>query len=187
MNRDKIIDRLQTKLSEKRLLHSIGVEFTAANMAMVYGVDIEKARMAGLLHDCAKGLTAKEKIEKAKKHGLSISDYEAKNPEMLHAKLGAYYAKTKYGVLDEDILNAITYHTTGRPDMSLLEKIIYVADYIEPGRKMLDELPEIRKEAFTDIDKCVVHILKNTIAYLREISDEMDLTTQETYDFYCGS
>lgn len=186
MNRDKIIDKLQSKLTEKRLLHSIGVEFTAASMAMVYGVDIEKARMAGLLHDCAKGLSAKEKIEKAKKHGISISDYEEKNPEMLHAKLGAYYAKTKYGVLDEDVLNAITYHTTGRPDMSLLEKIIFVADYIEPGRKMLDELPEIRKEAFSDIDKCVIHILKNTIAYLKEIADDMDITTQETYDFYCG-
>ncbi len=186
MNRDKIIDKLQSKLTEKRLLHSIGVEFTAASMAMVYGVDIEKARMAGLLHDCAKGLSAKEKIEKAKKHGISISDYEEKNPEMLHAKLGAYYAKTKYGVLDEDVLNAITYHTTGRPDMSLLVKIIFVADYIEPGRKMLDELPEIRKEAFSDIDKCVIHILKNTIAYLKEIADDMDITTQETYDFYCG-
>lgn len=91
---------------------------------------------------------------------------EFANPELLHAKLGAYYAREKYGVDDEDIRSAIEFHTTGRPAMSLLEKIVFVADYIEPNRKPLPEIDEIRNEAFSDIDASVAHILKNTLTYL---------------------
>lgn len=184
MNREQILDKLSNKINAKRLEHSIGVEYTAANMAMVHRVDINKARLAGILHDCAKGYSTEEKLKKAIKHNLSINSYERKNPDMLHAKLGAYYAKAKYDVNDEDVLNAICYHTTGRPDMSTLEKIIFVADYIEPNRKEQKEMAEIRKEAFTDLDKCVLHILKNTLEYLREGNSEIDEMTQKTYDFY---
>jgi len=184
MNRDKMIVRLKGKISDKRFEHSLGVEYTAACMAMVHGVDVEKARIAGLLHDCAKGLPTKEKLEKARKHGLAVSKYEEKNPDMLHAKLGSYYARYKYDVVDQEILDAIAYHTTGRPNMSILEKIIFVADYIEPNRKMLKDMDVIRKEAFTDIDKCVVHILRNTLDYLGTISDDMDYMTQMTYNYY---
>ena len=184
MTREKMISRLKGKISDKRLEHSYGVEYTAACMAMVYNADVEKARIAGLLHDCAKGLPAKEKLEKARKHGLPISPYEEKNPDMLHAKLGAFYARYKYDVTDEEILNAICYHTTGRPNMSLLEKIIFVADYIEPNRKMLSEMEQIRKEAFDDLDVCVIHILKNTLDYLHNTTLELDYMTQKTYDYY---
>lgn len=137
MTRDKMITRLKGKISATRLTHSFGVEYTAACLAMVHGEDVEKARVAGLLHDCAKGLPTKTKLEKARKHGLPVSKYEEKNPDMLHAKLGAYYARYKYDVVDQVILDAITYHTTGRPNMTLMDKIIFVADYIEPNRKML--------------------------------------------------
>lgn len=184
MTREKMISRLKTKINEKRMEHSLGVEYTAACMAMVHGADVEKARIAGLLHDCAKGLPTKEKLEKARKHGLPVSKYEEKNPDMLHAKLGAFYARYKYDVMDEDILDAICYHTTGRPNMTLLEKIIFVADYIEPNRKTLKEMEEIRKEAFTDLDKCVVHILKNTLDYLENAVGDMDYMTQMTYNYY---
>ena len=184
MNREKMISRLKPKISEKRFEHSLGVEYTAACMAMALGEDVEKARTAGLLHDCAKGLPTKEKLEKARKYGLAISKYEERNPDMLHAKLGAFYARYKYDVNDEDVLNAICYHTTGRPNMSLLEKIIFVADYIEPNRKMLKDMEEIRREAFTDIDKCVVHILKNTLDYLNASSNDVDYSTQMTYNYY---
>ena len=85
---------------------------------------------------------------------------------------------------DQVILDAITYHTTGRPNMTLMDKIIFVADYIEPNRKMLPEMEEIRKEAFTDLDACVIHILKNTLDYLNRTTAEMDYMTQKTYDFY---
>ncbi len=184
MTREKMISRLKTKINEKRMEHSLGVEYTAACMAMVHGADVEKARIAGLLHDCAKGLPTKEKLEKARKHGLPISKYEEKNPDMLHAKLGAFYARYKYDVNDEEILDAICYHTTGRPNMTLLEKIIFVADYIEPNRKSLKEMDEIRREAFSDLDKCVVHILKNTLDYLESSFCDMDYMTQMTYNYY---
>ena len=184
MNRDQIILKLSNKINQKRLEHSIGVEYTAAAMAMAHGEDIEKARLAGILHDCAKGYSTEEKLKIALKHNILINDYERSNPDMLHAKLGAYYAKSKYEVTDTDVLNAICYHTTGRPDMSKLEKIIFIADYIEPNRKPQKEMEEIRQEAFIDLNKCVLHILKNTLEYLRSSSDSIDEMTQKTYDFY---
>lgn len=184
MTREKILTRLKGKISDKRLEHSIGVEYTAASLAFVYGVDIEKARTAGLLHDLAKGIPAKEKLEKARKHGIPVNKIEEKNPDMLHAKLGAYYAKRKYDIDDEEILSAIECHTTGKPDMSMLDKIIFVADYIEPNRNYIKELDIIRAEAFSDIDKCIVHILKNTLAYLDEKGGEIDYMSQMTYNYY---
>lgn len=184
MTREKMVVRLKGKINDRRLEHSYGVEYTAACLAMVHGADVEKARIAGLLHDCAKGLPTKDKLEKARKHGLPISKYEEKNPDMLHAKLGAFYARYKYDVLDEEILDAICYHTTGRPNMSLLDKIIFVADYIEPNRRMLPEMEQIRKEAFLNLDQCVIHILKNTLDYLHNTTLEMDYMTQKTYDYY---
>ncbi|MGN0389207.1 MAG: bis(5'-nucleosyl)-tetraphosphatase (symmetrical) YqeK [Wujia sp.] len=184
MTREKMVARLKGKINDRRLEHSYGVEYTSACLAMVHGADVEKARIAGLLHDCAKGLPTKDKLEKARKHGLPISKYEEKNPDMLHAKLGAFYARYKYDVTDEEILDAICYHTTGRPNMSLLDKIIFVADYIEPNRRMLPEMEQIRKEAFLDLDQCVIHILKNTLDYLHNTTLEMDYMTQKTYDYY---
>ncbi|MBQ9935904.1 MAG: bis(5'-nucleosyl)-tetraphosphatase (symmetrical) YqeK [Lachnospiraceae bacterium] len=184
MNREKMLSRLKSKINDRRLEHSLGVEYTAACMAMVYGADIEKARIAGLLHDCAKCLPTKEKLEKARKHKLAISKFEESNPDMLHGKLGAYYAKARYEVDDDEILDAITYHTTGRPNMTLLDKIIFVADYIEPNRKELKDMDIIRREAFVDLDKCVIHILKNTLDYLNNSTNELDFMTQLTYNYY---
>lgn len=184
MNRDKMISRLKSKINDRRFEHSLGVEYTAACMAMVHGADVEKARIAGLLHDCAKCLPTKEKLEKARKHKLAVSKFEENNPDMLHGKLGAYYARARYEVDDEEILDAITYHTTGRPNMTLLDKIIFVADYIEPNRKELKDMDIIRREAFQDLDKCVIHILKNTLDYLNNSTNEMDFMTQLTYNYY---
>jgi len=184
MERKEMLEKLKGKLSDKRFVHSIGVEYTAACLAMTYKADLQKARIAGLLHDCAKCLTTEEKLKKAEKFGLNINKSERQDPELLHGKLGAYFAKTKYGVTDKEILDAITYHTTGRPEMTLMDKIIFVADYIEPNRKIIKELPEIRQEAFTDIDKAIVHILKNTLDFLREKTDIIDEMTEKTYIYY---
>lgn len=184
MNRLEICKRLEKKLTDKRYEHSIGVEYTAACLAMRYGCDVSAARQAGLLHDCAKCIPTQEKLERAKKHGLPINASELENPDLLHGKLGAYYARTKYEVENEEVLSAITWHTTGKPAMSLLDKIIFVADYIEPNRKMIFELPEIRKEAFLDIDQCVLHILKNTLEFLDGKHTVIDETTKQTYEYY---
>ena len=99
--------------------------------------------------------------------------------------IGAFYAREKYGVEDDDILSAIEFHTTGRPAMSLLEKIVFVADYIEPNRRALPEIEQIRREAFTDIDVSVVHILRNTLSYLsNENCGSTDEMSVMTYNYY---
>ncbi len=185
MDRIKMRELLEKRLTKKRYEHSIGVSYTAAALAMVYGLDVEQAAVAGLLHDCAKCYLPEEKLKRCKKHHLPINSYEKKNPELLHAKLSAYYAKEKYDVDDDEILSAITWHTTGKSDMSPLDKVIYIADYIEPNRKPLPEIDMIRKEAFENLDKCLIHILNNTIGYLKQIApDTIDPITMETYTYY---
>lgn len=184
MNRIEMREKLKTKLSDKRYEHSIGVEYTAGNLAFLHGVDLEKALIAGLLHDCAKYVSNEKKIMKLKKRNIAISDTEYQNPDLLHAKLSAVYAKEKYGVDDKEILSAIACHTTGKPNMSTLDKIIYIADYIEPNRSPLPEMEDIRREAYLDLDCCMRHILTNTIKYLEQKGSGMDPITKETYDYY---
>lgn len=180
----KLQNKMKKVLEPKRYEHTLGVAYTAANLAFVYEVDVKKAMVAGLLHDCAKCLSHQKRISVCKKNEIEISQVEMENPVLLHAKVGALFAKDKYGVADEDIINAILYHTTGRPDMGILEKIIYVADYIEPHRKKLPKLFEIRKLAFSDIDMAIYMILENSLIYLEKGTTQIDSKTKETYDFY---
>lgn len=184
MDRLQMREKLQKKLSVKRFEHSLGVEYTAGTMAFMYGADYEKALIAGLLHDCAKYVPGDKKIKKCKKRGIPVTDCESRNPELLHAKLSAAYAKEKYGVTDKDILSAIACHTTGKPAMTTLDKIIYIADYIEPNRSVLPEMDIIRREAYQDLDMCLLHILHNTVHYLKKKGSVIDPLTKETYDYY---
>lgn len=181
----EIQDKLRKKLKNSRYVHTLGVAYTASCLAMKYGLDPDKALMAGLLHDCAKYMPGDEMYEIAVKNKLEISDAERVKPDLLHAKLGSFYAKKKYGVVDEEILSAIRFHTTGRPDMTLFEKIIYISDYIEPGRDKMPRLDVIRKEAFEDIDSCLKMILEDSVEYLTSSGMFIDNTTIETYNFYC--
>lgn len=179
-----IDDKLKEKLDKKRYLHTVSVAHTASCMAMRYGEDPYRAYLAGLLHDNAKCISHDKKMSLCAKYGLSVNDIEQNNPDLLHAKLGSVLAEKKYGITDPEILSAITFHTTGKPDMSVLEKIIYVADYIEIRRKPLPMLDEIRKMAFTDLDRCVLLILESTLAYLNEKQTAVDSITTETYEYY---
>lgn len=171
---------------EKRYEHTLGVAFTAASLAMRYGTDVHQAQIAGLLHDCAKCMTNEERLTICKKNKLEVTPVEKTNPFLLHAKVGAFLAKEKYGIADEGILYAIRYHTTGRPDMTLLEKIVFIADYIEPSRKTAPNLDEVRTLAFQDLDKALCKILSDTLAYLDTVDQEIDPMTKETYDYYNG-
>lgn len=180
----KIRKKLKDNLSKSRYEHTLGVEFTAAAMAMKFGADITKTELAGLLHDCAKCIDDEEKIEECKKYHVTITDVERRNPFLIHSKLGAVYAREKYGVDDPEILSSITYHTTGRPDMSLMEKIVFIADYIEPARDKAKNLPEIRKMSFEDIDEAMYMILRDTLDYLETGDGELEPTTKEAYHFY---
>ena len=168
-----------------RLEHTIGVAYTAAALAMRYEVDVEKALIAGYLHDCAKHMSADELLKICKKNNLNVSEVEKENPaSLLHGKVGAFLAKNKYGIEDEEILNAIYYHTTGHPDMTLLEKIIFLADYMEPGRNKAPHLNEIRRMIFMDIDRALMQVLEDTLEHLRLSDKPVDDMTRRTYDYY---
>nr|WP_027870791.1 bis(5'-nucleosyl)-tetraphosphatase (symmetrical) YqeK [[Eubacterium] cellulosolvens] len=180
----EIEEKLKKELTENRYRHTMGVTYTACALAMVHGADLNQARMGGLLHDCAKCIPNSEKIEICKKKKIEVSEFEIEHPVLLHAKLGAYLAKKEYGCDDQAILDAITWHTTGRPAMTLLEKIVFVSDYIEPNREKQPNLAEIRKLAFSDIDQCMYQILRDTVDYLSENPKSMDHTTLSAYSYY---
>ena len=176
---------LEETLTVSRFRHTLGVMYTAGALAMKYGVDLDQAMPAGLLHDCAKCLPVEEQKNLCKEYSISLSESEEKNPALIHAKLGAYLAKSKYGVTDEDVLSAIMYHTTGRPVMTMLEKILYIADYIEPGRHHAENLSFVRRLAFEDIDKAILQVSGDILNYLLENRNSViDALTKETYEFY---
>ncbi|MCR4672849.1 MAG: bis(5'-nucleosyl)-tetraphosphatase (symmetrical) YqeK [Lachnospiraceae bacterium] len=178
---EKAMEKL---LPERRYRHSLGVEYTAGALAMRYGAATEKALIAGILHDCAKAFRGNDIIRRCDECGISLTDTERSNTALIHAKLGAYMAEHNYGVQDEEIISAIRWHTTGRPGMTLLEKIVFTADYIEPHRDRADNLPEIREMAFNDLDRAVAVILEQTLEFLKGCGNEIDPGTQEAYDYY---
>ena len=186
----KIKKYLKKHLTKDRYHHTLGVAYTAVAMVMRYNPDtrnsnfIKKAEIAGLLHDCAKCMDNDKKLKICDQNNIPYSEFEAEHPYLLHGKVGAYIAQVKFGINDDDILQAITWHTTGHPNMSLLEKIVFIADYIEPGRRPIPELDEIRQLAFIDIDRAMEKILLNTLKYLEMKGNPIDIMTQTTYDSY---
>lgn len=180
----KIQHRLKKELDENRYEHTLGVRYTCAALAMRYHYDLEKAQAAGLLHDCAKCISDKQKIKICQKNHIEISQAENDSPFLLHAKVGAYIAKKEYGIEDEEILSAIACHTTGKENMTLLDKIVYIADFIEPHRNTAPNLEEIRALAFQDIDLAMYTILKNTLDYLKQKGKRIDPMTQVSYEYY---
>lgn len=176
--------KVKNEMDDGRFQHTLGVMYTCAALAMRYEYDIQKAQLAGLLHDCAKCIPNGKKLKLCEKHNIEITDIERRNPFLLHAKLGAFLAKHEYDVSDKEIISAILNHTTGKPDMSLLDKIVYVADYIEPRRNKATNLNEVRKLAFMDIDLALYRILSDTLSYLNKGDSEIDNMTMKAYEFY---
>lgn len=180
----KIRKKLKGQLSRHRFLHTEGVAYTAVCLAMCHRADLEQAMLAGLLHDCAKYVPDSQMMDLCYQYGVAVTPYEQQALWLLHAKAGAILAKVSYGIDDREILSAIRYHTTGRPNMTLLEKIIFIADYIEPHRKPLPNLENIRAQAYANLDDAVYEITKDTLEYLRSQNSPIDKTTFDTYDFY---
>ena len=180
----ELIRAMQKELKYSRFIHSLGVAFTAASLAERYGVDMHKAETAGILHDCAKYVDVEKMESLCVKNGLPVTEMERGSAALLHSKAGSILARTKYGVEDEEILYAIRYHTTGRPAMTLLEKIIFISDYIEPGRDQAPHLEEIRSAAFSNLDQALCMILKDTLLFLNGSGKAVDSMTQKTYDYY---
>ncbi len=180
----KLQKEVKKELKSDRYRHTIGVMQTAANLAFRWAYTYEDAMVAGLLHDCAKCISDEERLSIAKKADIFVSDIEKKHPHLLHGKVGAYFAKEKYHINDERICHAIAVHTTGCPEMSLLDEIIFVADYIEPRRDKAPRLAEIRQMAYIDLSMCVYMILEDTMAYLQQHPESLDTTTQACYEYY---
>lgn len=187
-NIDLIKADLKEKLPKKRYEHTLGVAYTAAALAMCYGEDILKAELAGILHDVAKAKKTFELKDDMKGYidPYTDGDYVAliadKAPQILHAIYAPYLAKKDYEIEDKDILSAIRWHTTGKKDMTMLEKIVFVADYIEPNRKKLPDLDRIRTLSFHDISEAVKVIAKSTIEYLGSQGMYIDKFTYELSD-----
>ena len=176
--------KLKTKLDPMRYEHSLSVSFTCMNLAMRYGYDIDKAELAGLMHDCGKRFTDEIILKKCISHKILVTDAEQKALPVLHAKYGAWLAENKYGIEDPEIISAIACHTTGKADMSVLDKIVYIADYIEPRRYKADNLPQMRKLAYEDLDKTMYEILKSTLEYLAKKGAAADPMTATAYEYF---
>ena len=160
---DKIKQELKENLSDKRYIHSLGTMERAEELAKIYGVDIEKARLAGLTHDIAKEMTKEESLQYIKEHNIEIDEIEEINVKLLHGKIGANMVKEKYGLCQE-IQDAILYHTTTDKNMDMLAKIIYVADKTENNRKSKEFDIEYERElANEDIDAAIIYILDGNI------------------------
>ena len=161
-NIEKIKKDLKQVLSERRYEHSIGVMNMAEELAKIYKVDMETAKIAGLLHDNAKEMTKEEMLKYVEENNIEITEFEKLNVPILHEKIGADIAKKKYGV-SEQIAKAIEYHTTTSPKMDTLAKIIYVSDKVELTRKSEKfDIESERKLATIDLDKAVLLIINNT-------------------------
>ncbi|KXB57389.1 bis(5'-nucleosyl)-tetraphosphatase (symmetrical) YqeK [Lachnoanaerobaculum saburreum] len=187
-NIDLIKADLKEKLPKKRYEHTLGVAYTAAALAMCYGEDILKAELAGILHDVAKAKKSSELKDDMKGYidpytdGDYVDLIADKAPQILHAIYAPYLAKKDYRIEDKDILSAIRWHTTGKKDMTMLEKIVFVADYIEPNRKKLPDLDRIRTLSFHDISEAVKVTAKSTIEYLGSQGMYIDKFTYELSD-----
>lgn len=150
-------EKLKTMLKPERFVHSLGVRDTAVRMAEIFGADTEKARIAGLLHDNAKNMP--DMLEKCADLEAELDNFERTHPALIHAKLGAETAKCIFGITDDEVIGAIRWHTLGRAGMTLLEKIVFVADLAEPNRNF-DDLEYIRSLAFSDIDRAAAECMR---------------------------
>ncbi|RBW70479.1 bis(5'-nucleosyl)-tetraphosphatase (symmetrical) YqeK [Bacillus taeanensis] len=164
MERSEALKIVKPHLTEHRYQHTIGVTDTSVMLAKKYGADVKKAEIAAVFHDYAKFRPKEEMRQIIKDQGMDLQ-LLSYSSELLHAPVGAYLVKTEVGIKDEDILRAIRYHTTGRVGMSLLEKVVFLADYIEPNRAF-PGVEEVRKTAEQSLEEAVLQSLKNTVQFL---------------------
>jgi predicted HD superfamily hydrolase involved in NAD metabolism len=162
----ELVALLRQRLKAARFEHSQGVVKTAVRLAKRHGGDPEQARLAGWLHDCGKALEREDMKPLLAKAGADAG--ERATPALWHAAVGAYLARHEYGVRDAEVLAAIRHHSTGTPKPSLLQKIIFVADYTEPGRPDWPELEKIRPLSAKNLDAAYLEVLKYKLMDLVE-------------------
>jgi len=162
MTIDQMREKLKLALTEKRYNHSIGVMQTAVSLARLYGANANKTAVAALLHDCAKNYSKSQMLELCERFNVELDPVSKESTGLIHGFLGAVIADKYYGVNDSEIYDAIYYHTIGKPDMSLITKIIYIADYMEPNRDF-EGLDELRRLSYKNIDDALLLGLEMSI------------------------
>lgn len=180
MEREQYLAAIKPRMPEKRYIHTVGVMETAINLAYKYGEDVKKAETAAILHDIAKyaDIEWMENIVRDEKLDERLIGWGS---ELLHGPVGAYIAQSEFGITDEELLNAIRFHTTGRANMSRLEKIIFVADMIEPNRRF-DGVDRLRKKAQKNLDKAMSACVRHTLAFLIDTKQPIYPLSIECYN-----
>jgi len=181
MNTDSIYSYIEKNFSEKRKVHTEGVRVTAMALAKRYGADPEKAEIAALFHDMYRGVSV-DALNYYVKH-LGLPGKYLDNANLAHGKIAAIIMERDYGITDSDILNAVSFHTTGRPGMSLLEKIIYIADAVEPSRSY-PGVEDVREAVGKDLDDACLLSLERTIVFVQSQGNYLDPATLDARDYF---
>ncbi|MDR0880682.1 MAG: bis(5'-nucleosyl)-tetraphosphatase (symmetrical) YqeK [Clostridioides sp.] len=166
MNSGEVKQRLSELLTQKRVEHSKRVAECAVKLAKIYNCDEKKAYIAGMVHDAAKCLNLEQVYEYVDKYEIYLDPIEDGNRALSHSVVGASIVRYEFGIEDEDIINSVKYHTTGRAEMSLLEKIIYLADLLEDGR-VIPHIEELRELAYSgQLDKAMIESFNQTLTFV---------------------
>lgn len=179
--KEEMLQAVQQQMPEKRYIHTLGVVQAAVQLAERYGADPQKAEIAAIFHDYAKFRDEEEMARIIREQSTIPNDLLDYHRELWHAPAGAILVQQEIGIRDEEILAAISFHTTGRPGMSLLEKVVCLADYIEPGRQF-SGVEEVRLLAQTDLNRALAQALGNTIHYLEGKGQPVYPLTKEAYE-----
>lgn len=186
MNREELLSKVKEQMTDHRFIHTLGVASTAVALAERFGADIRKAELAGLLHDFCKFWDKGRMRDIIEKEPAIPNELLGYDKELWHAPVGAMVVRQELGIKDQEILDAISYHTSGRPGMSKLEKILWLADYIEPGRQF-PGVDEVRELAQQHLDVALVQALGNTISFLVKQKKRIYPLTLQTYnDLVCS-
>lgn len=180
---DLWLDKLFSALTVKRFAHTLAVADTARHLAMLHHADVEKAEIAGLLHDCTKCLPLKDMQRIARDNHLTADDSILESGALLHSVTGAHVANTEYGVADEEILNAIRCHTTGKPGMNLIDMAVYLADKIEPTRDSYPLLEKVRMLAQLSLPRAMIASMEGTAKYVKKGGKALHPMTLETLEW----
>ncbi len=173
---------LKKNLNEKRYFHSLCVAEEAKRLSEKYGADPDKMYLAGLLHDITKNMTDDNQLQLCEKFGIMLNRTEKASPLIWHAITGAEFVRNELGIEDEDIVSAIRYHTTGKADMTLSQKIIFTADLTSKDRCYPD-IEEIRLLAYKDLDECILAVLKFTVTDIVSRGNPLHPDTLEAYNY----
>lgn len=180
------MEKLKAALKPERYEHSLGVMETAGEMAARFGMDVEQARVAGILHDCAKNIAPEEAYRLCEEYGVALDGVSRQSFGLVHQYLGAALARAEYGIEDDEILSAIRCHTTGKADMGPLDKVLYLADFTEPNRdkEPFAGLNELRALCKTDLDEAMLFALNISIKSIVDRGRMMHMDTVHAWNWF---